>query len=161
MTKAAFFYLRNIAKLRPFLSQQHAKKCVHPFISSRLDYCNALLTGPPKQSIDKLQLNQNSAARLLTRTRKREHITPVYANLRWLAVSLRIDFKVLLLVYKTLNGLGSADITNSLLFYNPSRLLRFSVAVFLKIQTITQTRKSTAHLFLTLHQNYVIPCQRI
>ncbi|KAF7648774.1 hypothetical protein LDENG_00152180, partial [Lucifuga dentata] len=45
---------------------------------------------------DRLQLIQNSAARLLTKTKKREHITPVLATLHWLPVSYRIDFKVLL-----------------------------------------------------------------
>ncbi|XP_049912330.1 uncharacterized protein LOC126397522 [Epinephelus moara] len=131
VTKTAFFHLRNISKVRPFLSQQDAEKLVHAFISSRLDYCNALFTGLPKQSIDKLQLIQNSAARQLTRTRKREHITPVLANLHWLPVSFRIDFKVLLLVFKALNGLGPAYIINSLSFYIPSRPLRSSAACFL------------------------------
>ncbi len=130
VTKAAFFDLGNIAKVRPFLSQQDNEKLVHVFISSRLDYCHALFTGLPKQSIHKLQLIKSSAARLLNRTRKREQITPVLTNLHWLPVSFRIDFTVLLLVYKALYGLGPAYITNSLSFFNPSWLLRSSAAVF-------------------------------
>ena len=38
VTKKAFYHLRNIAKVRPFLSQNDAEKLVHAFISSRLDY---------------------------------------------------------------------------------------------------------------------------
>ena len=104
VTKIAFFHLRNIAKVRPFLSQPDAEKIIHAFITSRLDYCNALFTGLPKKAIDRLQLIQNSAARLLTKTKKREHITPVLYTLHWLPVSHRIDFKVLLIVYKALNS---------------------------------------------------------
>ncbi len=39
-------------------------------MTSRLDYCNALLGGCPASSINKLQIVQNAAARVLTRSRK-------------------------------------------------------------------------------------------
>ena len=102
--KSALFHLRNIAKVRSFLNQKDAEKLIHAFIFSRLDYCNAVLTGLPKGMIYKLQLIENSAARLLTRTRRREHITPVLASLHWLPVRYRIDFKIILITYKALHG---------------------------------------------------------
>ena len=55
---------------------------------------------------------QNSAARLLTGTRRREHITPVLAQLHWLPVKYRIDFKILLFVFKALNGLAPQYISD-------------------------------------------------
>lgn len=67
-----------------------------------------------------MNLIVDSAARRLTRTRSREHITPVLVYLRWLPVSFRIDFKVLLIVYKALIGLRPAYMTKCLYFYNPS-----------------------------------------
>ncbi len=66
----------------------------------------------------------NAAARILTRTRKSEHITPVLRSLHWLPVTFRIDFKVLLLVYKSLNGLGPKYIADMLTEYKPNRPLR-------------------------------------
>ncbi len=60
------------------LSVSDAEKLVHAFMTSRLDYCNALLGGCPASSINKLQIVQNAAARVLTRTRKYDHITPIY-----------------------------------------------------------------------------------
>ncbi len=42
VTKTAFFHLRIIAKLRNMLSVSDAEKLVHAFMTSRLDYCNAL-----------------------------------------------------------------------------------------------------------------------
>ena len=48
----------------------------------------------------------NTAARILTRTKQCDHITPVLASLHWLPVKARADFKVLLLTYKALHGLA-------------------------------------------------------
>ncbi|XP_030638844.1 uncharacterized protein LOC115819473 [Chanos chanos] len=134
VTKAAFFHLRNIARVHPFLTKQDAEKLIHAFISRRLDYCNALFIGLPKKSIENLQLIQNS------KTKKREHITPVLAALHWLPVSFRIDFKVLLLAYKALNGLAPSYITDSLLFYVPSRALRSSMAGLLNIPKVPENK---------------------
>ncbi len=69
VSKTAFFHLRNIAKLRNMLSVSDAEKLVHAFMTSRLDYCNALVGGCPASSINKLQIIQNAAARVLTRSR--------------------------------------------------------------------------------------------
>ena len=88
------------------LSLQDAEKQIHAFITLRLDYCNALLSGCSNNSIKSLQLLQNTAAQTLTRTIKYKHISRVLASLQWLPVKSRIDFKVLRLIYKALNGLA-------------------------------------------------------
>ena len=81
VVKSSFFQLRLLAKVKPFLSFNDFEKVIHSFISTKLDYCNALYIGVSKASLSRLQLVQNAAARLLTRTGRREHITPVLASL--------------------------------------------------------------------------------
>ena len=98
----------------------------HAFISSRLDYCNALYAGLTKQMLNKLQLIQNAAARIVTRTSKCNHNTPVIKSLHWLPVKQRIEFKILLLVFKSLNGLAPPYISDLIYFYDPARCLRSS-----------------------------------
>uniref|UniRef100_A0A9J8BWB6 Reverse transcriptase domain-containing protein n=2 Tax=Cyprinus carpio carpio TaxID=630221 RepID=A0A9J8BWB6_CYPCA len=68
--KAEYYCLKHIARIRCFVSSQDLEKLVHAFITSRVDYCNGLLTDLPKKTIRQLQLIQNGAARILTRTRK-------------------------------------------------------------------------------------------
>ncbi len=88
---------RNIAKISSVL----------PFISSRLDYCNSLFSCLNESAIARLQVVQNAAARLLTNTKRREHITPILAHLQWLPVRFRIHFKILLITFKALHGTGT------------------------------------------------------
>ena len=87
ISRTAFFHLRNISKIRRILSQKDAEKLIHAFVSSRLDYCNSLLSGCPNKSLKTLQLIQNAAAaRVQTRTDRRDHISPLLASLHWLPV---------------------------------------------------------------------------
>ncbi len=108
VTKTAFFHLRNIAKLQNLLSVSDAEKLVHVFMISRLDYCNALLGGCPASSINKLQIVKNAAARVFTRSRKYDHITPILQSLHWLPIKFRISNKKLLLAYNALHDLAPA-----------------------------------------------------
>ena len=65
---------------------------------------------------------QNAVARLPTRTRTFEHITPILASLHWLPITARSDFKkVLLLTYKALHGLAPSYLKDLIILYIPSR----------------------------------------
>ncbi len=101
----------------------NAEMLIHAFMTSRLDYCNALLGSCSAHFINKLQMVQNAAARVLTRTRKYDHISPVMSTLHWLPIKHRIDFKILLITYKALNGLAPQYLSELLSHYSPPSLL--------------------------------------
>ena len=118
------FNLYSIGKIRKYLDRPTVEKLVNATITSRLDYCNSLMFGIPKDLMSQLQKRQNHAARVITQWRKYDHITPVLVDLHWLPVKQRIDFKILLLTYKALNGLAPAYIRELLTPYTPVRTLR-------------------------------------
>jgi len=80
------------------------QRLVQAFISSRLDYCNSVLYGVTDNLLQRLQSIQNATARLITRTGRREHISPVQHELHWLPVRRRVDFKLATLMFKSLHG---------------------------------------------------------
>lgn len=133
VVKISFFQLRLLSKVKPFLTRHDLEKALHAFISSRLDYCNALYIGLSQTSLSHLQLVQNAAARFLTSTSRRAHITPVLATLHWLPVRFRIDFKILLFVFKALNGLAPEYLSELLTLGGQNRRLRSSAQRTLQV----------------------------
>ena len=83
---------------------------MHAFITSRLDYCNSLLYAIPAIDLNKLQRVQNTAARLIRNVPCWEHITPVLHSLHWLPIKQHINYRILLLTFKALNGLAPSYI---------------------------------------------------
>ncbi|KAI2645502.1 putative RNA-directed DNA polymerase from transposon BS [Labeo rohita] len=126
VVKASFYQLRLLSKVKPFLSRADLEKAVHAFISSRLDYCNALYTGLNQSLLNRLQLVQNAAARLLSNTSKRSHISPVLRSLHWLPVRFSVEFKILMFVFKAINGLAPVYLAELVVVYQPARTLRSS-----------------------------------
>ena len=86
--KSALYHLRNIARIRKFISLKTTETLVHAFVNSKLDYCNSLAYGLPKYLLQKLQYVQNAAARLITGIRNNN----VFIQLMLL---FTLDFKIL------------------------------------------------------------------
>ena len=89
-----------------------------------LHYCNSLLYGLPNNTMQRLQRVRNCAARIITRTKKYDHITPVLQRLHWLPVHLRPTYKVLLLTYCALNGVAPDYLSELFNYRQVNRTLR-------------------------------------
>ena len=130
---AAYYHLRSICRIRNVLTLDAAKSITHAFVTARLDYCNSLLSGMPKSAISKLQRVQNMAAKMVTRMKKFDHGTPILKYLHWLPIEYRIQFKVLLLAFRAMNGTAPQYLTDMISIHQPRRLLRNSHALELNI----------------------------
>ena len=120
MCKSAWFHLYTIGKIRSYLSDDQTKSVVHAYVTPRLDGNNALLVGPRRDYlIDKPQLVQNADAKIISKSKKFNHVTPLLCQLHWLLISKRITFKVLLFVCKSLNNLGPIYLRHLLTYYKP------------------------------------------
>lgn len=96
----AFFHLRNITKVKPFLNQRDSENLIRAFVSGRLDHWwspSGIHWSPQKQSWEP------SAPSELRRS-KREKINPVFASLHQFPVTFQTDIKIHLLVYEAPDG---------------------------------------------------------
>ena len=123
IVRTASFHIRNIGKMRKYLNSHATEQIVHSVVVSRLDMGNSLWIGLPRTQIERLQRIQNSAARVITLSKKSSHITPILQELHWLPVSCRIVYKLLLFVFKSLKDSAPAFIDDLLEPYNPPRKL--------------------------------------
>ncbi len=133
VVRASFFQLKRLGKLKPLLTCKDLETVIHAFISSRLDYCNALYAEISQSPLSQLHIVQNAAARFLTGTKNREHISPIQAFLHWLPVKQLFNFKVLTYVFKALHGLAPIYILERLSFYSLQRSLRSSAQLLLNV----------------------------
>ena len=131
--KRGHFHLTNISQMRSYLDRESTEAIIHAFVTTNLDYCNAILYGLPKVLLNRLQLVQNRAARIVTFTKKYERTTPSLIVLHWLPVEYRFIYKILLLVYKAINGLSPSFIANLLSFCSSSYSLRSSSNKLLQV----------------------------
>ena len=129
--KSAWFHLYNISRIRCFLTSDQAKSVTHAYVTSKLDFNNVLLAGVPQYLTSKLQMVQNAAAKLITGSKKHDHVTPILHSLHWLPIYQRIIFKVLLLTFKALQGDGPLYLQELLLLHQSPRNLRSSSSPFL------------------------------
>jgi hypothetical protein len=135
VVKQTNYQLRSVGKIRQYLSFDACSSLIHSSISSKLDYGNSLLFGLPDSQINRLQKLQNTAARILTRTKKYDHITHVLKSLHWLPVARRIEFKINLITYKCLNDQAPEYLCELISVYNPPRSLRSTDQNLLSVPT--------------------------
>ena len=88
------------------------KTLVNNFVISRIDYCNSLLAAAPPYLLNRLQRVMNEAARMLCRCSRGDHVNGIMKERpHWLKIQ-RIQFKLCLLVYKSLHGKAPAYLSN-------------------------------------------------
>lgn len=141
-TKAAYMHLYNINRIKAFLDKASLERIIHAFVTSKLDYGNALLHGYPAALLNRLQRVQNSAARILSGQRKYDHITPTLRELHWLPVEQRIKFKIAILVFKAKHQLAPGYIQDLITPYSPSRQLRSTSQELLQVPATKSTMVS-------------------
>ncbi len=118
------YQLRKIKYIRRYLTNYALQTLVQSTALPKLDYCNSLYAGLPQKSTRKLQLVQNSAARIITGTARRDHITPILYDLNWLPITKKCQHKLLVLTYKALHDAAPKYFCDMLDWYTPARSLR-------------------------------------
>ena len=152
--KTCHFHLTNISKIRTYLDRESTEAIIHALVTTNLDYCNATLYGLPKVPFNRLQLGSEwSSAHRNIHKETDEHITPTLIDLHWLSVEYRIIYKILLLVYKAINGLSPSYISNLLSFCSSSYSLRSCSNKLLQVPR-SKLKSSGDRRFLLQDLNY-------
>ena len=111
---SCFSTIRLLARIKYFLSSEQLNTLVCSLIFSTLDYCNALYYGLNVETVEKLQRVQNTAARLVLKVNRFDHVSTneMFEKLHWLKIKERIVFKILLIVHKCVNGQAPEELSD-------------------------------------------------
>lgn len=129
--QTALLHLRNISRIRKYITLPVAKSLITSLVLSRLDYCNSLLAGCPGYLTKRLQLVQNFAARVVLRKRRRDHITPLLIKLHFLPVQYRIQHKIISIVHRAIYRKQPKYILDLLSFHTSLPFLRSATDHFI------------------------------
>ncbi len=121
MCKSAWFHLYNISKIWRYITVDQIKSAVHAYVTSKINNNNALLSSLPNCLLERLQLVQNAAAKVVEQRKKHDRVTPLLEGLHWLPIEKRIIFKILLTCFKALSGIGPSYIRDMLAIAIPKK----------------------------------------
>ena len=121
---ASLFHIHVLRHIRLSLTEEMADVVACALVQSRVYYANSLYTGLSSVNFDKLQLVKNTLARVVTPTRKRNHIQPSLKRLHWPPIRQCVDFKVALLTYSIHDSDEPQHLNSLLMNYKPTTSLR-------------------------------------
>jgi len=134
LCKTLYFHLRRIGKIRQYLTVSAANKLAVSFVLSRIDYCNALLSGLPDDKLNRLQRIQNRAARMVLCRPRQESSSSLLKILHWLPVKARIEYKVCSICFQCIHSDTLPTYLKDLVaIYKPVRNLRSQDACLLEV----------------------------
>ena len=100
--KSVNFHIRNLWRIRRFITREACHHAVRSLVLSRIDYANSLLYGAKQFDLNRLQRLQNKAARLVFACGRDQRSSRLIHTLHWLPVDARIKYKILLYVFKSI-----------------------------------------------------------
>ena len=118
VVSASFLTIKNISRIKGFLTTKEKCTLLSSLVLSKIDYCNSLYHGINSTLLNKLQIVQNSAARLVFNKQKYDHSSNLLLKLHWLPVKDRITYKINLLVHKALYHPAPTDIQDLIIIHS-------------------------------------------
>jgi Reverse transcriptase (RNA-dependent DNA polymerase)/Endonuclease-reverse transcriptase len=118
------FHIRALRHIRPSLDRSTANTLACSIVNTRLDYCNSLLYGMSQHNLHRLQLVQNSLARVVCQAPRRCSATALLKQLHWLPIEHRIEYKIATITHQALTQQSPSYLHALLSQHKPTRNLR-------------------------------------
>ena len=133
---SCIYHIRDLRRIRRHLDLDSAKLLAKALVSSRLDYCNSLLSGIAETDLTKVQGMLTCLALVITKSSPFTCSVPLLCSLPWLPVKYRVHFKICLLTYKALHEEQPVYLRSLIAISLPSRSLRSNRGITLMVPRI-------------------------
>ena len=98
--------LVQINRVKNSFDRETLKLIIASLVFSKMFYCSSVWSNTSYKNIQKLQLIQNFACKIITGARKYDHVAPLLKELNWLSVSDMLKVRDAVMVYKCINNLA-------------------------------------------------------
>ena len=106
LTSKCIGSLCQINRVKYLFDRRTLITIINSLLFSKLLYCSSVWANTTKKNIELLQTVQNFAARIVSGTRKFDHVTPILNQLQWLPIIKQLEVRDATMVLKCLNGLA-------------------------------------------------------
>ena len=79
---------------------------INTLVFSNLFHCSSVWSSTSQSNIAKLQAVQNFACRIISGSKKYDHVTPILRQLNWLPVKQHMYYRDSIMAFKCMNGLA-------------------------------------------------------
>lgn len=134
------YSLRLLSKILPYLPFSYRRTLVQAMVISRLDYGNALLAEASGYLLNKLQVIQNTAARMILNLPPRTPSAPLLKSLHWLPVKKRSFFKICCLTFNAIRCEGPRYLQEKISKHISPLNLRSNQLALLNVPRIRRNR---------------------
>ena len=92
--------LYQINRAKNSFDPKTLSEVVSSLVINKMLYCSSVWSNTSASNVKKLQSIENFACKIITKTRKYDHVTPLLRELDWLPVDKLLYFKDSVLTYK-------------------------------------------------------------
>ena len=104
--------LCQISRVKDSFDKDTLCLMVSSLVMSKFFYCSSVWSNTSSKNVKKLQAVQNFACRIVSNTRKFDHITPAMEELEWLPIKDLLPYHDMIMTYKCIHGMAPHYLTS-------------------------------------------------
>ena len=112
VTSSCFTKLCQINRVKRSFDQETLELLITSLVFSKMLYYSSVWSNTTLQNINRLQSIQNFASKIVTNSRKFDHVTPLLRELNWLPVKEQLFYRDSVLTFKCQNDLAPQYLTS-------------------------------------------------
>ena len=113
ITSLCMAQLCQINRVKSTFDRNTLRTIISALVLSKLFYCSTVWSITAAENIKKLQAVQNFACRIITKTKKFEHITPMLHKIKWLLVNEHLHYRDTVMAFRCIKSLAPTFLCES------------------------------------------------
>ena len=112
IVSSCFSKLSQINRVKKCFEKETLQLLIESVVFSKTLYCSSVWSNTTAQNINKIQSIQNFACKIITNSKKSDHVTPLLRHLNWLPVREQLQYRDSILAFKCINGIAPQYLTS-------------------------------------------------